>query len=131
LPVSRCDRRRLSGRYRNGDRHSRRRSAAHPGGAEFRRRPLRIVATVRLPASVPMVFASLRLAAGMSLLLVVSAETIAAAAGIGYPILYAGDLMQTPRLLAGTVVLSVLGLVSTGGLAALERRLFRGRARAV
>ena len=90
---------------------------------------LQIIAKVQLPASVPMVFASLRLAAGMSLLLVVSAEMIAATAGIGYLILYAGDLMQTSRLLAGIVVLSVLGLLSTAGLATLERRLFRGRAR--
>jgi ABC-type nitrate/sulfonate/bicarbonate transport system permease component len=37
--------------------------------------------------------------------------------------------MQTSRLLAGIVVLSVLGLLSTAGLATLERRLFRGRAR--
>ena len=57
---------------------------------------------------------------------------IAATAGIGYLILYAGDLMQTSRLLAGIVVLSVLGLLSTAGLAALERRLFEaGRAVAV
>ncbi|HLY21749.1 MAG TPA: ABC transporter permease [bacterium] len=90
---------------------------------------LQIITKVQLPASVPMVFASLRLAAGMSLLLVVSAEMIAATAGIGYLILYAGDLMQTSRLLAGIVVLSVLGLLSTAGLATLERRLFRGRAR--
>ncbi|HEV2358141.1 MAG TPA: ABC transporter permease [bacterium] len=90
---------------------------------------LHIITKVQLPASVPMVFASLRLAAGMSLLLVVSAEMIAATAGIGYLILYAGDLMQTARLLAGIAVLSVLGLLSTSGLAALERRLFRGRAR--
>lgn len=90
---------------------------------------LQVVTKVQLPASVPMVFASLRLAAGMSLLLVVSAEMIAATAGIGYLILYAGDLMQTSRLLAGIVVLSALGLLSTAGLATLERRLFRGRAR--
>jgi ABC-type nitrate/sulfonate/bicarbonate transport system permease component len=90
---------------------------------------VQIITKVQLPASVPVVFASLRLAAGMSLLLVVSAEMIAATAGIGYLILYAGDLMQTSRLLAGIVVLSVLGLLSTAGLATLERRLFRGRAR--
>lgn len=90
---------------------------------------IQIITKVQLPAAVPAVFASLRLAAGMSLLLVVSAEMIAATAGIGYLILYAGDLMQTSRLLAGIVVLSILGLLSTAGLAALERRLFRGRAR--
>lgn len=91
--------------------------------------PLQVVTKVRLPASVPAIFASLRLAAGMALLLVVSAEMIAASAGIGYLILYAGDLMQTARLLAGIAVLSVLGLLSTAGLKAAETRFARGRER--
>jgi len=89
--------------------------------------PLQMITKVRIPASLPVIFASLRLAAGMSLLLVVSAEMIAATAGIGYLILYAGDLLQTPRLLAGIAVLSVLGILSTSGLQAVERRLLRGR----
>ncbi len=91
--------------------------------------PVQIITKVRLPASVPVIFASLRLGAGMSLLLVVSAEMIAATAGIGYLILYAGDLLQTSRLLAGIVVLSVLGILSTSGLQTVERRLLRGRMR--
>jgi len=86
-----------------------------------------IVLKVRIPASLPAIFASLRLAAGMALLLVVSAEMIAATAGIGYLILYAGDLLQTARLLAGIIVLSILGVLSTGVLQAVERRLLRGR----
>jgi NitT/TauT family transport system permease protein len=89
--------------------------------------PLQIVTKVRVPAALPVIFASVRLAAGMSLLLVVSAEMIAASAGIGYLILYAGDLLQTSRLLAGIVVLSILGVLSTSGLQAVERRLLRGR----
>ncbi|HXX39342.1 MAG TPA: ABC transporter permease [bacterium] len=89
--------------------------------------PYHIVTKVRIPASLPVIFASLRLAAGMSLLLVVSAEMIAATAGIGYLILYAGDLLQTSRLLAGIAVLSILGLASTTGLQAMERRFLRGR----
>lgn len=91
--------------------------------------PVQIITKVQLPASLPIVFASLRLAAGMSLLLVVSAEMIAATAGIGYLILYAGDLMQTARLLSGIVVLSALGLGSTAALAVVERRFLRGRLR--
>lgn len=89
--------------------------------------PLQVVTKVRVPAALPVMFAGLRLAAGMSLLLVVSAEMIAAATGIGFTILHAGDLMQTPKLLAAIVVLSALGLVSTWGLQALERRVVRGR----
>ncbi len=89
---------------------------------------LQVITKVRIPSALPVLFAGLRLAAGMSLLLVVSAEMIAAATGIGFTILHAGDLMQTPKLLAAIVVLSALGLLSTWGLQALERRVVRGRA---
>jgi ABC-type nitrate/sulfonate/bicarbonate transport system permease component len=89
--------------------------------------PLQVIAKVRIPSALPVLFAGLRLAAGMSLLLVVSAEMIAAATGIGFTILHAGDLMQTPKLLAAIVVLSALGVLSTWGLQALERRVVRGR----
>lgn len=89
--------------------------------------PLQVITKVRIPAALPVMFAGFRLAAGMSLLLVVSAEMIAAATGIGFTILHAGDLMQTSKLLAAIVVLSALGLLSTWGLQALERRVVRGR----
>jgi ABC-type nitrate/sulfonate/bicarbonate transport system permease component len=82
---------------------------------------------VRFPSALPVIFAGLRLAAGMSLLLVVSAKMIAATAGIGFTILHAGDLMQTPKLLAAIVVLSALGILSTWLLQVLERAVVRGR----
>ncbi len=85
-----------------------------------------IIQKVMIPSALPVLFAGLRLAAGMSLLLVVSAEMIAATRGIGYLILYAGDLMQTTRLMAGIVVLSVLGLLSTWLLRRIERMVVRG-----
>lgn len=66
---------------------------------------------VVLPAALPMIFAGLRLAAGTSLLLLVAAEMIAAQEGIGALILHYGDLMITDRLMAGVIVLSLLGLV--------------------
>lgn len=66
---------------------------------------------VVLPAALPMIFTGLRLAAGTSLLLLVAAEMIAAQEGIGALILHYGDLMITDRLMAGVIVLSVLGLV--------------------
>lgn len=66
---------------------------------------------VVLPAALPMIFAGLRLAAGTSLLLLVAAEMIAAQEGIGALILHYGDLMITDRLMAGVIVLSLLGLI--------------------
>lgn len=85
-----------------------------------------IIQKVMIPSALPVLFAGLRLATGMSLLLVVSAEMIAATRGIGYLILYAGDLLQTTRLMAGIAVLSMLGLLSTWLLRWLEQMVVRG-----
>lgn len=67
--------------------------------------------SVVLPSALPVIFAGLRLAAGTSLLLLVAAEMIAAREGIGALILHYGDLMITDKLMAGVIVLSLLGLV--------------------
>ena len=78
--------------------------------------------SVVLPNALPMIFAGLRLAAGTSLLLLVAAEMIAAQVGIGALILHYGDLMITDRLMAGVIVLSLLGLVFNFILQFLERK---------
>ena len=62
-------------------------------------------------SALPMIFTGLRLAAGTSLLLLVAAEMIAAQTGIGALILHYGDLMITDRLMAGVIILSLLGVV--------------------
>ena len=67
--------------------------------------------------------AGLRLAAGTSLLLLVAAEMIAAQEGIGALILHYGDLMITDRLMAGVIVLSLLGLIFNLGLQWLEHKI--------
>jgi NitT/TauT family transport system permease protein len=71
----------------------------------------RIVRKVLLPASLPMIFAGMRLGIGISLLLVVAAEMVAANAGIGFMILHAADLMDTNKLMVGLITLSVLGIL--------------------
>ena len=78
--------------------------------------------SVVLPNALPMIFAGLRLAAGTSLLLLVAAEMIAAQVGVGALILHYGDLMITDRLMAGVIVLSLLGLVFNLILQFLERK---------
>ena len=77
---------------------------------------------VVLPYALPMIFAGFRIAAGTALLLLVAAEMIAAEQGIGALILHYGDLMITERLMAGVIVLSVLGLIFSLTLQWLERR---------
>jgi ABC-type nitrate/sulfonate/bicarbonate transport system permease component len=88
---------------------------------------LAIVRKVVVPGALPNIVAGFRISASIALLLVVSAEMIGAEAGIGAFVLQAGNLMQTDQLMAGVVVLSILGLAVARGIGALEARVTRWR----
>lgn len=90
-------------------------------------RPWQVVTKVSIVGALPTVFAGLRLGAGMALLLVVSAEMIAASAGLGFLVLQGGELMLVTRLMAGILVLSALGIASNWALRAVEQRIVRWR----
>jgi NitT/TauT family transport system permease protein len=86
-----------------------------------------IIWKVILPGAVPSILAGFRISAATALLLVVSAEMIGAETGIGAFVLQAGNLMQTDQLLAGVLILSLLGLAVGRAISLLERRLLRWR----
>src|SRR5712692_7540720 len=88
---------------------------------------LAIVRKVVVPGALPNIVAGFRISASIALLLVVSAEMIGAETGIGAFVLQAGNLMQTDQLMAGVVVLSILGLAVARGIGALEARVTRWR----
>lgn len=77
---------------------------------------------VVLPAAMPSIFTGLRLGAGISLILLVAAEMLAAGKGIGALVLHYGDLMLTDRLMACVVLLALMGLVFQAVLNWLEKR---------
>ena len=89
--------------------------------------PFSIIRKVILPMTLPMIFAGLKLGVGIALLLVVTAEMIAADQGIGFLILSSADLMQTTRLLFGIMVLSGMGISFAWVLERLERVLLPWR----
>ncbi len=91
--------------------------------ASFGAQPLTLIRQVILPASLPTIFAGLRIGAGLSLLVLVAAEMIGAQHGIGAMILTYSSLMQTPNLMVGVILLSILGLAITRGLGQIERWL--------
>lgn len=82
-----------------------------------------IVRKIVLPGALPGILAGLRIAASIAIVLLVAAEMIGANRGIGALVLAAGNLMQSDRLIAGVVMLSVLGLCVAGVLGYVERRL--------
>jgi ABC-type nitrate/sulfonate/bicarbonate transport system permease component len=89
--------------------------------------PRAIVVRVILPGALPGILAGARISASIGLVLLIAAEMIGAEHGIGALVLQAGHLMRSDRLLAGVVLLSVLGLAIGAAIGALERRLLAWR----
>jgi NitT/TauT family transport system permease protein len=86
-----------------------------------------IIWKIILPSALPGILAGFRISVSIALILVVSAEMIGAQFGIGAFLLTAGNLMQSDDLMAGVVILSILGLFIGAALTALERVFLRWR----
>ena len=86
-----------------------------------------IVRAIILPAALPAILNGFRVTTSIAIVLLVAAEMIGAEKGIGAFVMSAGNLYDTDALLAGIVVLSVLGLTISAAIGALERALLRWR----
>lgn len=93
---------------------------------------LGLLLTVVLPASLPQIFAGLRIALSTSLIMLVVAEMLAANSGIGYVILNAQQTFQVNLTYGGVLVLALLGWLFDAAFLQAEQRvlawhLLRGR----
>lgn len=96
-------------------------------GQSFNMPTFTIVRKIILPGSLPGILAGFRISASIGIILLVAAEMIGAEYGIGALVLAAGNLMQTDLLLAGVVMLSLLGLTIGFLLTRVEAWLLRWR----
>ena len=96
-------------------------------GQSFGLPTITIIRSIILPGATPAILNGFRVTASIAIVLLVAAEMIGADRGIGAFVLSAGNLYDTDALLAGIVVLSVLGLLVAGLIGALERVLLRWR----
>jgi NitT/TauT family transport system permease protein len=78
---------------------------------------------ILFPASLPFIFAGLRLAVGRGLVGLVVGDLFGARAGLGYLILQASQTFNTADLFVGTIVLALSGVALTAALRALELAL--------
>ncbi|MGF6778582.1 NitT/TauT family transport system permease protein [Paraburkholderia sp. GAS334] len=85
--------------------------------------PLRLFYKVVLPASVPTVFTGIRVAGAYSILVLIAAEMVGAKAGLGYLVNYSQFTFEIPKMYAGIITLSVLGLAFNQVVVIAERRL--------
>jgi ABC-type nitrate/sulfonate/bicarbonate transport system permease component len=94
------------------------RAARSLGATEFE-----IFKGIVLPASLPHIFTGVRLAWGISLIVIIAAEMIGATVGMGYMILEAQQTFRTERVMAGIFVIGVIGFVTDLGFRRLRRWL--------
>jgi NitT/TauT family transport system permease protein len=73
--------------------------------------PVAIFLKVRLPASLPFVFAGLKVAATLSVVGAIVGEFVGADKGLGYVLLVANGLLDTTLMFASLTVLTLLGLL--------------------
>jgi NitT/TauT family transport system permease protein len=77
----------------------------------FRLKPWALFAKILLPASVPFIFAGIRLSIGRGLTGVAIAEWFGATEGLGYLVFFAGQTLNIPTLFVGVTSFAVLGIL--------------------
>jgi NitT/TauT family transport system permease protein len=78
---------------------------------DYRFSGLELLTKVTLPASAPQIITSLRVTAGLAWLVVVAAEMIAGRDGLGFAIWDARNGLRMDLLVAGMIVIGVIGVV--------------------
>lgn len=89
--------------------------------------PWQTLRRVVLPSSVPLLLSGARISLGMAWMMVVGAELFGADSGMGFLMTWSRQLFQTDGVLAGVVVIGLVGLGMDLLLRRLERRLLTWR----
>jgi len=93
--------------------------SAHNMGASS----LAALRRVVIPASAPFIFAGLRIALPIALIVVIITEMVSSADGLGYLVIYSLSSLKTDRMLAVVVVIAALGWLLDYALVMLRDRL--------
>src|SRR6185295_15015773 len=92
--------------------------AARSMGASLQQQIVRVV----IPASLPTVFAGLRLGGALAIIGVVVSEMLTAAAGIGYLVTLNRTILDSPRVFAAILMILLLSIAYYLASRAIERR---------
>ena len=82
---------------------------------------------IALAGALPGILSGLRIILAIAIILLVVAEMLCAEYGIGAYIHEAGSLYDLERLFAGVVILSFLGVIESGIIGVVERRMLEWR----
>jgi len=82
----------------------------------------KLLTRVVIPGTLPLIFVGLRLGIGVSLIVVVGAEFVAAQSGIGFLIWSSWETMRVEDMFVGILVITILGVATSVILREIERR---------
>lgn len=88
---------------------------------------LQMLAMVVLPANVPTIVSALKLSVGLSWVGVIVGEFLISRAGLGYLIVYGGQVFKLDIVMSSVVILCTLAGVMYYGVSILEKRVTRRR----
>jgi NitT/TauT family transport system permease protein len=94
-------------------------------GRAFKASGWQIFAKIRLPSALPYVFSGLKISITLAVIGIIVAEFVSAQAGLGYLIVYAEGIVDTPLMMAALTVLSAVGLVLYWLVYLLEKLVMR------
>ena len=83
---------------------------------------------VIIPASIPTMIGALKVNVGLSLVGTIVGEFLASKAGLGYLIVYGGQVFNMSLVMASVLLLLVVSVILYYGVTLLEQRVSRGRA---
>jgi ABC-type nitrate/sulfonate/bicarbonate transport system permease component len=83
------------------------------------------IVRVTLPAAAPQIFAGMRTALSLALILMVISEMVASTNGIGYFVLQSQRSFAIPEMWSGILLLGILGYVLNAVFLLIERRVLR------
>lgn len=99
-------------------------------GRTFGAKQLDQIFKIYLPSALPGIFTGMRVALGISLIVVVISEMVASGGGIGYFILNSQRLFQIPEMYAGIATLAVTGYILNLTFVLIEGRVLRWQSKA-
>ena len=88
---------------------------------------LELIWKIALPSALPDIFAGLRVALTISLILAVVTEMLSGSNGLGHNIILAARSFRSADQFAGIIVLGAIGYVTNGVLEQVERHILRWR----
>ena len=84
---------------------------------------LQFVAEILLPSALPAILTGMRVGLGVGWMCLIAAEMISAQSGLGYMIQMARVLIETEKVMAGMVVIGIIGYLMNEALLLAERAL--------